>query len=59
MRSSTRAGVTTTYVYDPEGRELQTTRSGGGLSLTSSRHYDRVGRVDTSTDEAGLVTSYV
>jgi YD repeat-containing protein len=58
VRSSTRAGVTTTYAYDAEGRVLQTTRSGGGLSLTSSNQYDGVGRPIASIDEGGLSTSH-
>ena len=58
VRSATRAGVTTTYTYDGQGRELTATRSGGGQSLTTSRQYDAAGRVMLSKDEAGLETTY-
>ncbi len=34
------------------------TRSGGGLSLSSSADYDAAGRIISETDEAGLTTNY-
>jgi len=58
VRSSTRAGVTTRYEVDAEGRQLQSSRSGDGITLTSSREYDGAGRLISSIDESGLVTSY-
>ena len=53
------ADVTTTFNFDAEGRQTGTTMSSGGLSLTSTRAYDRVGRLMQETDGAGLNTTYL
>jgi RHS repeat-associated protein len=55
---SQRAGISTSYTYDGDGRELSATRDGGGVSLTSSKSYDLAGRVTESVDEAGLRTTF-
>ena len=53
----TRLGIVTSYVFDPIGRTTSTTRSSGGLSLSSIRDYDVSGRVISETIEEGLTTS--
>jgi RHS repeat-associated protein len=53
----TRAGIVTTRVYDPMGRLTSTSRSAGGLSLSSATGYDVSGRVISETAEDGLVTN--
>ena len=50
--------ITTTYTYDAVGRTLTQTVSGGGLSLMTESEYDTAGRLDYTTDTAGLITDY-
>ena len=53
------ADIVTTTVYDAEGHLKQGNISNGGPPLLSKVNtYDVVGRLKTSQDEAGLVTSY-
>jgi YD repeat-containing protein len=52
------ADIVTTTVYDAEGRLTQESMSGGGPTLSKANSYDLAGRLKTSTDEAGLKTSY-
>ncbi len=50
--------VTTTLALDAAGRELGRAVTAGGLSQTSATSYDTAGRQLSSTDAAGLVTTY-
>lgn len=50
--------VVTTFAYDAMGRETSKTVTGGSLTLTTSRVFDRVGRVVSETDERSLTTTY-
>lgn len=50
--------VVTEYTYDAADRLISTRRIAGDLELVSSKTYDLGGRVLTTTDEAGLVTTY-
>jgi RHS repeat-associated protein len=59
VTQETRAGIITSRVYDPMGRLTSTTRSAGGLSLSTATGYDVSGRVTSETREDGLVTSTV
>ncbi|MEW5733602.1 MAG: Ig-like domain-containing protein [Thermodesulfobacteriota bacterium] len=63
VRTQTKPGllgdIVTTFAYDAAGRTLSTAVIGeGGLSRASSSAYDSAGRLSSSTDEAGLVTTY-
>src|ERR1044072_3068756 len=52
------ADISTTFVYDAEGQvKSETLEGSGGLSLITSRVYDRAGRLK-QTDQAGLTTIY-
>ena len=53
-----RYGVTTTYVYDARGRVLGTTRTTGGVSVSSSRTYDSRGRVVSLIEMDGTTKNY-
>ncbi len=57
VTQETRAGIMTSRVYDPMGRLISTTRSAGGLSLSTATRYDGAGRVTSETGEDGLVTN--
>jgi RHS repeat-associated protein len=59
VTQETRAGIVTSRVYDPMGRLTSTTRSAGGLSLSTATGYDVSGRVTSETREDGLVTGTV
>jgi RHS repeat-associated protein len=50
--------ITTTITYDAEGRSLGEVVTAGGLSLSKSSAYDAAGRLKSSTDQSGLVTTY-
>lgn len=50
--------ITTTYNYDAEGRALGQTTTAGGITLTQSTTFDKAGRIKTTTDNAGLTTTY-
>ena len=51
-------GVTTSFTYDAAGRQLTTTQSNEGLTLTQESRYGRAGRLIEQIDPAGLVTRY-
>lgn len=53
VKQQTRNGVVTNFSYDAAGRLLSTSRTAGGLTLTSSHTYDSAGRVKTETSEGG------
>ncbi len=53
--STTRAGITTEYTYDAEGRTIATLRNG---VMISSNAYDVAGRLISSTDAMGNTTTY-
>lgn len=59
VTQETRAGVITTRVYDPMGKLTSSTRSAGGLSLSTATGHDISGRVTSETGEDGLVTNIV
>jgi RHS repeat-associated protein len=50
--------IVTTFTYDPEGRKLSEIVASAGLSLSQSWVYDRAGRLQSATDQAGLTTSH-
>lgn len=52
------ADIVTTYFYDAQGHQTSETSAAGGLSLTQSSSFDMAGRLKTSIDRTGLVTSY-
>ncbi len=57
VTQETRSGVVTSRIYDAMGRVISSSRSAGGLTLTTSTTYDDAGRVKTETAEDGLVTT--
>jgi len=59
VQTETWQGISTTYTYDAEDRVRMVTRSGGGLTLSSSTVYDAAGRVISETSEDGLTTTTV
>jgi len=59
VTQETRAGIVTTHVYDPMGRLTSTTRSAGGMNLSTATGYDVSGGVTSETGEDGLVTNTV
>ncbi|MCK6486472.1 MAG: hypothetical protein L6R00_20335, partial [Phycisphaerae bacterium] len=48
----------TAYEYDPLGRLVSTSVDPEGLNLATSSAYDLAGRLTSTTDESGLVTTY-
>jgi len=50
--------IVTTFSYDAEGRRTGEVMSGGGLNLSSSRVYDKAGRIIRETNQAGLNSTY-
>ena len=50
--------IMTTFSYDAESQQVGEVVTGGSLSLSSSRAYDRSGRLIRETDQAGLNTTY-
>jgi YD repeat-containing protein len=48
------ADIITTFSYDAEGHQTSEILAGGSLSLTTSRVYDKVGRLTRDVDQAGL-----
>lgn len=50
--------VVTTLTYDAMGRETQKTVTGSSLTLTTTRVFDRAGRVTSEIDPRGLITTY-
>lgn len=70
LRTSTKKGIAagggfpaqgdivTTTVFDAEGNLTQESRSNGGPGPSKTNTYDLAGRVRTSQDEAGIVTTY-
>ena len=63
--SKTKVGVgnqpdlVTSYTYDAKGRILNTTVSGGNLSLSESSTYNYAGRIMSKTDSSGLTATYL
>src|ERR1019366_3722188 len=61
-------GITTSYAYDPDGKQLSTTLAGytgspagsqaAGDLVTDSRTYDPAGRLASETDAMGFTTSF-
>ncbi|QHI69274.1 RHS repeat domain-containing protein [Tichowtungia aerotolerans] len=47
------------YGFDAAGRQVSMTEAGGGLTRTTASTYDLAGRLQSSTNEAGLATSYI
>ena len=58
LTQAVKNNITTTWTYDGSGRRLTETVTGGGLTLSSQNIYDLAGRLNTSTDTAGLTTDY-
>ena len=56
--SAAQLNIATEYTYDAADRVLTVRRTGGDFEVITSKTYDLGGRVLTSTDEAGLVTSF-
>lgn len=52
------ADIVTSFIYDAEGQVTTQTVTGGGPSLTTTRAYDRAGRLIRETDQAGIQTLY-
>ncbi|MGA2866768.1 MAG: hypothetical protein ABSF95_20025, partial [Verrucomicrobiota bacterium] len=52
------SAITNTLAYDPSGRTLTNTTSGGALCLRTVSLYDLCGRVTTQISPEGLVTAY-
>jgi RHS repeat-associated protein len=50
--------VVTTFSYDAEDQQIGEVVTGGSLSLSSSRAYDKARRLIRETDQAGLTTTY-
>ena len=50
--------IVTTFTYNAEGQPTGEVVTGGGLSLSTSRVYDKVGRITKETGQAGLNTTY-
>jgi RHS repeat-associated protein len=48
----------TTFSYDAAGNQTTETVTGGGLSLSTSRVYDKGARVTRETDQSGLSTTF-
>ena len=57
-RTNAATGVATFFTYDAAGRQLTTTQSNEGLSLTQKSRHDRAGRLIAQVDPAGLDTRY-
>ena len=51
--------VVATYTYDAVGNTLAETTVGGGISLNRQKTFDLAGRLETTIDAAGLLTTYV
>ena len=58
VTSSPNGTITESYTLDYAGNIIQTTVSGGGLSLSSSAAYDQDGRIVSSIDPAGQTTTW-
>jgi YD repeat-containing protein len=59
LTGSAQGPLTTVFSYDPDGRLLQTQQSAGGTVLrTTASAYTPTGKVSTTTDANGNVTSY-
>jgi RHS repeat-associated protein len=52
------AGISTSYTYDADGRRTQTQRSNGATPQTTSSTYTSTGKVATTTNANGFVTTY-
>ena len=52
------ADIVTTFSYDAEGHQIGETIAGGSLTLTTSRVYDKTGRLTRDADQAGLSSTY-
>jgi len=52
------ADIVTTYDYNAAGMQINETTVGGGLSLSQASAFDLAGRIKSSTDAAGQVTTY-
>jgi len=50
--------IVRTFSYDAEGHQTNENITGSSLSLTSSRAFDKAGRLKQETDQAGLSTTY-
>ena len=57
-RHTTRAGIVTTNVYDPNWRKTSTTEVPGTLNLTTHFVYDNVGNLTDVTDPRGKITHH-
>ena len=58
VTSSPNGTITESYTLDHAGNIVQTTVSGGGLSLSSSAAYDQEGRIISAIDFTGQTTSW-
>lgn len=58
IREGLNGDIITTYTYDAMGRQLTQTVSAGALSQTTGNVYDGTGHLRSTTDPAGLVTTY-
>ncbi|WP_176014686.1 RHS repeat domain-containing protein [Victivallis sp. Marseille-Q1083] len=62
--SKTKVGIgdqpdlVTSYTYDAQGRVLNTTISGGNLSLSESSTYNYAGQITSTTDQSGVTSTY-
>ncbi|MGB7924487.1 MAG: hypothetical protein WCF57_14695, partial [Pyrinomonadaceae bacterium] len=50
--------IVATYTYDADSHITGEVHSAGGLSLSTTRAYDKAGRPQSETDSAGLTTAY-
>ena len=52
------ADIVTTFSYGAEGHQTGEVMTAGSLSLTTSRVFDKAGRLTRETDQAGLSTTF-
>jgi RHS repeat-associated protein len=50
--------ITTTYVYDAAGRQVEQKQESGDLFQLTKTTFNPAGRIESTTDAAGLVTRY-
>ena len=50
--------IVTTFSYDAESQQTGEVVTGGSLNLSSSRAYDKAGRLTRETNQTGLTTTY-
>ena len=58
-KHTSRAGIVTTNVYDPNWRKTSTTEASGPLNLTTRFAYDNVGNLTDVTDPRNKITDNV